>query len=325
MYKREKRRMEINQKKYEDIKKQNEKEHKKEIYTFKPKISKKSRELAKSKSNNNIKIEDRLLKNHKIYEKNRLKKLVDKSYDYQEKYFKKKNNYLNFDTNDENNLTFTPIINKTKRKNLINNENIFEKLYKNKNSIKNKIEEQFNKIYTFKPEINDKSKKLTKNSRETKNEYINRISQIKNNLKENEEKFKKLHNLTFRPKINEIPEYLKNKQINNNNNIENNKEKNEDKKKLNNNQLNNLEKKKKRWIKHANNIVNDLKQQKYKEIFNLLVQNNEVISYKNLDNININKDLLNKIKPILDEIEKNKIENLDFDKFSKLADKYLFK
>ena len=64
---------------------------------------------------------------------------------------------------------------------------------------------------------------------------------------------------------------------------------------------------------------------KNKEIFNLLVQNNEVISYKNLDNININKDLLNKIKPILDEIEKNKIENLDFDKFSKLADKYLFK
>ena len=322
MYAREKQRMEINKKKYENMKEQIEKEHKEEIYTFKPKISQKSRELAKSKSNNNIKIEDRLLKNHKINEKNRLQKLVDKSYDYQEKYLKKKNNYLNFDTNEENNLTFTPIINKTKRKNLINNENIFEKLYKNVNKTKDKIEEQFNKIYTFKPEINDKSKKLIKNSRETKNEYINRISHIKNNLKENEEKFKKIYDLTFHPKINEIPEYLKNKQKNN---IENNKEKKEDKKILNNNnQLKNYEKKKKQWIKHANEIVNDLKKQKYKEIFNFLVQNNEEISYQNLENINEN-DLSNKLNSIIKEIKDKKIINMNFDKFSKLADKYFTK
>jgi Ca2+-binding EF-hand superfamily protein len=74
---------------------------------------------------------------------------------------------------------------------------------------------------------------------------------------------------------------------------------------------------------HANKLINKLKINKYKEIFNKLVGDNDgLISYDNLKVIDINNEELLQISSLIDEIKTNKLTTLSFIDFKKLAEKF---
>jgi hypothetical protein len=74
---------------------------------------------------------------------------------------------------------------------------------------------------------------------------------------------------------------------------------------------------------HANKLINKLKINKYKEIFNKLDGDNDgLISYDNLKVIDIDNEELIQISSLIDEIKTKKLTTLSFIDFKKLAEQF---
>ena len=75
---------------------------------------------------------------------------------------------------------------------------------------------------------------------------------------------------------------------------------------------------------NANNKLNQIKDFKFKEIFDLLDNNNQgYLSYSNINFINIDKKILDAISPVICQINENKNKKIYFNEFKKLVNKPL--
>ena len=276
--------------------------------TFHPKLSKKSQEMTKD-LNKNIKIEDRLIALGKEREKRLLKKIAINS-------FIEKNDSSILDVN-KSELTYKPKINKyslTRNK----SEDIFSRLYRTagiKKSKDQKLNEQYYKDrYPFKPTIS----KMSKNMKESKyNEVIKRFYDKEHQkrikiLKEHTPEPKKIR---MKPKIyNNIYHAKKEKIENNKNNYE---EINKQIKKIN-------EKRKQNWCQYSNDIINHIKEIKFREIFDLLDRNKKkFISYSNISFYNIPDEIMPSLTPVIEEVNRNKYKKINYEEFKKLTDEPL--
>ena len=202
---------------------------------------------------------------------------------------------------EENTFTFTPKINKYKRKN--ENKNRYFLLYENAEETRMKIEEKKEKLFkkfTFKPEINQNSKNME-------------ISSFKKNLSENKKLISK--EIIIKPTKKIKKNYL-------NLNEKKEEKKNEiPAKTIVSKEVNYY---KKNWIKHINEKIEKQKMENYKNIFDILDSNkNNFISYKTIDTSKFNKKILSIISPIINEIIENKEEMVTFKEFTEKAEKII--
>ena len=261
-------------------------------YPFKPKVNNYKKILNKSSDNIRnghlqLSVEDRLIM---LGNMSKLKKSKIIQLYYQKDF-------------DDNNYTFTPKINKYKRKNKNNNKNIFISLYENAEEIKQKVNnkrEQLFKKFTFQPKINQNSKNmeittfntiLSDNKKCLNDEIIikppKEITKKKSNFKFENEKIK--NDILIKPK--------ESKEVNI---------------------------KKKKWMKYINQKIEDQKIKTYKNIFDILDLNkNNFISYQTIDTSKLNKKLFSIISPILNQIIENKEEMVTFKEFTERADKII--
>ena len=182
--------------------------------------------------------------------------------------------------------------------------------------------------------------KITKMAKNMKKETYNNILQKYNNkLKLRREKsaqeIKNIKNANYIKKIstkinlanNKKPKNFINKNIKEINIIEkkrinNNLLTSENSKNINDEELN--AQMKKNFDIKAQNILNKIKEYKFKEIFDLLDSNKQgYLSYSNIDFDNINKNVLVSLSPVISEINENKNKKIDFNEFKKLANKSL--
>ena len=202
---------------------------------------------------------------------------------------------------EENTFTFTPKINKYKRKN--ENKNRYFSLYENAEETRMKIEEKKEKLFkkfTFKPEINQNSKNmeissfkkiLSENKKLISKEIIIKPTKKikKNNLNLNEKKEEKKNEIPAKTIVSKEVNYYK-----------------------------------KNWIKHINEKIEKQKMENYKNIFDILDSNkNNFISYKTIDTSKFNKKILSIISPIINEIIENKEEMVTFKEFTEKAEKII--
>ena len=202
---------------------------------------------------------------------------------------------------EENTFTFTPKINKYKRKN--ENKNVYFLLYENAEETRMKIEEKKEKLFkkfTFKPEINQNSKNmeissfkkiLSENKKLISKEIIIKPTKKikKNNLNLNEKKEEKKNEIPVKTIVSKEVNYYK-----------------------------------KNWIKHINEKIEKQKMENYKNIFDILDSNkNNFISYKTIDTSKFNKKILSIISPIINEIIENKEEMVTFKEFTEKAEKII--
>ena len=289
--------------------------------TFKPKISNRSKEIT-SNRNKKIKIEDRLMALGKEREKKILKKVAEK----------------NFNENEKNNYNFHPKI--TKNKGVLTrnkNEDIFTKLYKEADIHKNKIQKTndnfYKKKYPFKPKISKKSQKMNDSEYEQIMKRLYENTQKKQNeiLMEHmpmpKKKGKNFNNINIDKKNNNVIIDINNKKSNNNYIIQiNNDDNDNDDIDNNSNMNNNLEdiNKKKDWVNYNNNIINKIKEVKFKEIFDLLDKNKKkYISYTNISYNNIPNKIMIALTPVIEEVNRNKNKKIYFEEFKSLVDESL--
>ena len=306
-------------------------------YDFKPKLSKKSLEITKN-NRNKMKIEDRLISLGNEQKKKKLIKIA------QNKFLEDKNNKLILKSK-----------NKSKNKKIKRNksEDIFNRLYKEKDILKEKAEINqkiyFKKIYPFKPKIskmaknmkNDKyndiikrykcrleqinEKILQKEEEEEKNNTINKTAEIKSYQNINNSERPK--NFFIQKNINNIRNIkIKSKTpIKNDSNYSYQKE---NLKYIFDEQYSNEieEEREKLFDKKANNIMKKLKENKLKEIFKLLDKNNEgFLSYSNISFSNVEPGIMDALTSLIAEINKNKDKKIFFNEFKMLTNDSLIK
>ena len=292
-------------------------------FTFHPKISKKSREMTNN-LNKKIKIEDRLIALGKEREKRLLKKVAEKSFienNYENTFMPKVNNYM---------------LNRNK------SQDIFNKLYKQAGISKTKAQKEkerhYKDNYPFKPKISKMSKKMNDSKYEQviKRFYDKRQQKKEKILHEHEppviKKKKKLKHkikIDITDKMNKSFDdkytQLRSKNTNNNNNLENNVNISEKIKNKDNNENKDYNKDiKKDWIKHNDEIINKLKEVKFKEIFNLLDKNKKgYISYSNISYLNIPDKTMISLTPIVEEVNRNKNKRFNYQEFKKIINESL--
>ena len=280
-------------------------------YNFHPQLSLKTRELTKNLYNKKIKIEDRLILLGNEHEKKILKKIAEKKF---------------LEENENTNISRSPSRSRSKSNNKKND------LKRIKSEEKNK-KENLKEDFSFKPKIT----KLAKNMK--KETYNNILQKYNNKLKLRREKsdqeIKNIKNANNIKKIstkinlanNKKPKNFINKNIKEINIIEkkrinNNLLTSENSKNINDEELN--AQMKKIFDIKAQNILNKIKEYKFKEIFDLLDSNKQgYLSYSNIDFDNINKNVLVSLSPVISEINENKNKKIDFNEFKKLANKSL--
>ena len=281
-------------------------------YDFRPHLSKKTLELTKNLYNKNTKIEDRLLSLGNEHKKNLLKKIAEKKF-----------------LEDNENIT----ISKSSRSKS-NNKKYNLRKSKSEDVLTKKKEKNkkdlFEELYPFKPKITKKAKNMKREEYDNiikkyndkykhKNDLINQ-EQKNNNIKNISSKInlynKKPKNFIIYRNIKEINS-IKKKQINYGlYSLENSK---------NNFNEEDLKKQKKNIFEiNANNKLNQIKDYKFKEIFDLLDNNKQgYLSYSNINFININQKILFAISPVICQINENKNKKIYFNEFKKLVNKPL--
>ena len=285
----------INERKKKREKEESEKIQKEIKEYFKPKINNYSKILNKSsdigKKYKNMKIEDKLI----LQGKENKKKILNKNIHFQ---FLK-----DLDTNEENEKgSFTPNVThypfKKKRE-----KNVFNYLYNNnKEYIKKKEDfkkKYFQDNYPFKPNI-------CNNNFEKKNIVY---------PKEQQEIFTEIIiNITKPKKTKEKREKIKNIDIDENI-LENTKSF------VSNRQLSFA---KKNWKETANRIIENEREKKYKEIFDLLDEDKDnMISYNTINTANLNFKTLKIINPIINQIIEQKAQMITFREFYDICNNYL--
>ena len=283
----------INERKKKREKEENEKIQKEIKEYFKPKINNYSKILNKSsdigKKYKNMKIEDRLI----LQGKENKKKIWNKNIHFLKDLY----------TNEENEKrSFTPNVThypfKKKRE-----KNVYKYLYNyNKEYIKKKEDlkkKYFQDNYPFKPNI-------CNNNFEKKNIVY---------PKEQQEIFTEIIiNITKPKKTKEKREKIKNIDIDENI-LENTKSF------VSNRQLSFA---KKNWKETANRIIENEREKKYKEIFDLLDEDKDnMISYNTINTANLNFKTLKIINPIINQIIEQKAQMITFREFYDICNNYL--
>ena len=283
----------INERKKKREKEENEKIQKEIKEYFKPKINNYSKILNKSsdigKKYKNMKIEDKLI----LQGKENKKKIWNKNIHFLKDLY----------TNEENEKrSFTPNVThypfKKKRE-----KNVYKYLYNyNKEYIKKKEDlkkKYFQDNYPFKPNI-------CNNNFEKKNIVY---------PKEQQEIFTEIIiNITKPKKTKEKREKIKNIDIDENI-LENTKSF------VSNRQLSFA---KKNWKETANRIIENEREKKYKEIFDLLDEDKDnMISYNTINTANLNFKTLKIINPIINQIIEQKAQMITFREFYDICNNYL--
>ena len=252
--------------------------------TFHPQISKRSREITKN-FNNKIKVEDRLIALGKASEIKKLQKIAEKSFNERNDIYDNNGTHdITYDDTNNNGkrYLFCPKINEY---NLTRNksEDIFSRLYKSADVRKKKIE-KLNKVYykricPFKPKILKKSENMNDDEyNKIKKRFYDKIEKKENDILQ-KQTVKKLKNknLTNRNKkmginenniINRSVDYYKNREL---------KTKKIENKRNRIKQIENqkyADERKKDWSSYSRNIINQIKEEKMKEIFHLLDRHN---------------------------------------------------
>ena len=276
-------------------KKKKNKEHTNEIFknefNFKPRLNNYNKILNKSSDNIRnghfkLSVEDRL-----IMLGNKSKKKLSKIIQlYYAKDF------------ENNNFTYTPKINKYKRKN--KNKNTYVSLYEDAKEIKKKINNKreilFKKTCSFHPKINTNSKNMeisTFNKFFSENKNCVTTEIIIKPYKEIQKKDFDLKYENEEIKNDRLTKPKVSKEVN---------------------------VQKKNWMKSINQKIEEQKIKIYKNIFDVLDFNkNNFISYQTIDLSKFNKKMLSIISPILNEIIENKEEMVTFKEFIEKADKII--
>ena len=288
-------------------------------YSFHPSLNKKTIEIANRIKNKNINIKSRLntfrnkkLNNNRFSEEN------------------EKNNSLNSINNNRNNKKeinlkrnkshdlLSSIFNEKNKENKYFNQDLRTKY---NNYKKNKSEKKYNINNIINDDNNEQQEeneeKIIQNN-ENNNNYNN---------KDNQQKIK------FRNKKNKLN--LEDESINDMNkkkdetidyslysvNTQENSPKNikEENKKI-------KEQTKKNFEKHANNIMERIKEYKFKEIFNSLDLNKKgYLCYSNLNFVGIDQKILDSISPLIYEINTNKNKKVYFNEFKNFVEEPLSK
>ena len=281
-------------------------------YNFRPQLSKKSIDLTKRKNRKKIKVEDRLIMSGKEKEKKMLRKKLENSF---------------LEENHNNGLSFTYHKNKNKILKRNKSEDIFNKLYNEKDILKAKAEKENKKYlkerYPFKPEITKMAKnmgyeqykeiidkyndKIKKRNDEISKEKNNTINKTTTKLKKSNNQKQK--NFIYRniKAINNIH----NKQINYSlyGNNKQDQSYNIFNKEIEDEKIKNFD------IK-SNDIIKKMKENKFKEIFDELDRNKK--GY-------LRPHILEAISPITDEINRNKTKKINFNEFKMLINESLSK
>ena len=260
-------------------------------YDFRPHLSKKTLELTKNLYNKKIKIEDRLLSLGNEQQKKRLKLIAEK------KMLEEKENIP---------ISKSRSKNKSNKKYNSRSNKIENALMKNKE--KNEKEYSGN-FYPFKPKITKMSENMKK---ETHNNIINKDNnRIKiNNQEQNNNNIK---NISAKINLNNI----KKKQINYClYSLEDSK--------INFDEGDIKEQGEKNFEINAKNKLRQIKEYKFREIFDLLDNNKKgYLSYSNINFINIDQNILDAISPVIGQINENKNKKIYFNEFKKLVNKPL--
>ena len=260
-------------------------------YDFRPHLSKTTLELTKNLYNKNTKIEDRLLSLGNEQQKKRLKLIAEK------KMLEEKENIP---------ISKSRSKNKSNKKYNSRSNKIENALMKNKE--KNEKEYSGN-FYPFKPKITKMSENMKK---ETHNNIINKDNnRIKiNNQEQNNNNIK---NISAKINLNNI----KKKQINYClYSLEDSK--------INFDEGDIKEQGEKNFEINAKNKLRQIKEYKFREIFDLLDNNKKgYLSYSNINFINIDQNILDAISPVIGQINENKNKKIYFNEFKKLVNKPL--
>ena len=276
-------------------------------YDFRPHLSKTTLELTKNLYNKKIKIEDRLLSLGNEQQKKRLKKIAEKKM-----------------LEEKANIPISRSRSKSKRNkkyNLRSNKSE-NALMKNKEKNEKDYSEDF---YSFKPKIT----KMEKNMKKENNNIINKDNN-KIKINNQEQNNNNITNISAKINLqkNKNPKNIINKNTKKINNI---------KRKQINYCLYSLEDSKnnfdegdikeqgeKNFEINAKNKLRQIKEYKFKEIFDLLDNNKKgYLSYSNINFINIDQNILDAISPVIGQINENKNKKIYFNEFKKLVNKPL--
>ena len=295
--------------------------------TFSPKINNNSRYIADNKKKDRInqitKIQNLLSENKKhSYNKNTKNKnlnlLLEKGNKIQEK------NKIEEQTID----TFVSFgKNLFKQESEVENpkdsfnKNIFDCLYLESKIDKLKKDKKINNFYknkyTFRPQISNLAKELKKENNETNQEFLQRLSSLpKNEAKPLKEKLNSYYDDKNRfsskkgKKINE-----KKKEISVDLEGFYDKKLIKQKEDLKNEEIINDNKKKKYYFKKSSELINKMKNEKYKLLFDFLDSDKDgLISYDKIKLTGINNNILASLSPILKELYESK-KSFDYKTF----------
>ena len=291
------------EKKKQFIEKEKEKLKDKEFKELrkKPKINKKSILLSRTRSNDGLKIEDRLIQKGKEMEQKKLIRMKQLSFDFGNRKNKLKK-YL------QNSKTCSNLLYK----------NAFEKVEQRKQLIDN-----YYKKFTFKPKISKRAHDLSKEK------YQLIIKKEKDKTKKVKEEIEKENNskiFLFKDKtIKKVKKLNDTSENNYNSNYTKDiyeKEINKNITELKDEKLNTNLLQKSQWLSHINQIVIKTKNEKYKKLFDMIGGSNGNLSKNNIIYPKHNIKKLNDLTNLLDEIKKEDKEIISFKEFCIKADKY---
>ena len=282
-------------------------------YDFRPHLSKKTLELTKNLYNKNTKIENRLIALGNESKKRIQKKIAEKKFlEENENTYISKSRSRSKSNNKKNNL----------RRNK-SADVLMQKKEKNK-------KECLEEFYPFKPKITKMAKNMNKEIYDNIIKKYNDKYKHKKDIINQEQNNNNIKNISIKINCqnNKKPKNFINKNIKG---INNTKKKQinyglyslEDSKNDFNEEKIKMQKKNFFEI-NANNKLNQIKDFKFKEIFDLLDNNNQgYLSYSNINFINIDKKILDGISPVICQINENKNKKIYFNEFKKLVNKPL--
>ena len=217
------------------------------------------------------------------------------------------------------------------------NYNAFDYLYYESENIgkknKKKQEINFKRNHPFKPRISPFAQKM-KNKKESTNEFFQRISK---NLEEikiinskpkqskeiSSEKNIKNKNFNFRPKVSRGPKNIKQREVTVNLEGFYDKRITKNKKELLDSKKEEEIEKKNLYNQKSKDIIIKMKMKKYKELFELLDSDKDgLISSSKIQLTKVDKNVLNNISPILEELNQTKKE-MNFKDFCIKLDKLM--
>ena len=84
------------------------------------------------------------------------------------------------------------------------------------------------------------------------------------------------------------------------------------------------EKRKKNWDEYSKDLIKNIKEVKFKELFDLLDRNKKkYISYSNISFNDIPENIMIALTPIIDEINRNKNKKIYYQEFREITDESL--